>query len=639
MHSLARSIDLCLLDCLSHVIPRFNCSYLEIYNEQIYDLLPGKSDVPRRPCDGPPTLKLRESRRGRIFVRGLARNAVNNVQQGLELAQMAKNNRHTASNNINAESSRSHSICQLEITHSPVVSGGGSKADGTDSEYETDDDSSVCSKSSAGSQRQQRKSTIIWIVDLAGSERSKRTRSHSRHQKEAALINASLMNLMRCLREMLNHQPKKRGVASKGGVVPFRESKLTHMFMNHLTGPAASRTSMIVNVNPAADDYDETQHVLGYAATARSVTISAVDYNRKRRLFAKESKVKVKSPKKALAKIVKKMSPKKRKGGTANDESSSNPQAKRLRSNSHSSSTALGKKFARTATAGGGARKPPPFSSQTATAGNVDLEQLREENFDLKVTVDDLRQQLEDCENEVREEVVATMSEQLQDTKEWYESRIAQLNEKVNTQASSNAVSQLSVQNDNADLQERISECEEEMKRMREDHVSEVEDLNSKHLQLANEHYTAIENLTAEHKKELRDEQMKTKQLENELGSTRHFLSELQVGHDSLLAKYNALVATTQREASSESLSTQKENPAAAASMHQPESPSFKRLPRDRVSDVASTTAVVDIASPSKGKNKIGKWFRSPGAKVGGKAKSPVGKSPIRSPLGKVNMK
>jgi hypothetical protein len=76
--------------------------------------------------------------------------------------------------------------------------------------------------------------------------------SHTRHQKEAvstilfqqvsggclhamsnflrldvvvqALINASLMNLMRCLREMLNHQPKKRG-GNKGGVVPFRESK------------------------------------------------------------------------------------------------------------------------------------------------------------------------------------------------------------------------------------------------------------------------------------------------------------------------------------------------------------------------------------------------------------------------------
>ena len=561
---------------------------------------------------------------------------------------MAKKNRHTASNNINTESSRSHSICQLEITHSSAVnngSNGGGKRTGemdADSEYETDDDSSVCSRSSSGSRDtassgRQRKSTIIWIVDLAGSERSKKTRSHTRHQKEAALINASLMNLMRCLREMLNHQPKKRGATSKGGVVPFRESKLTHMFMNHLTGPAASRTSMIVNVNPAADDYDETQHVLSYAATARNVTISAVDYNRKRRLFAKESKAKTsstKSPKKALAQIVKKISPKKRKG-TA--DSSSKPQAKRLRSDSHSSSTsALGKKFART----GVARKPPlskTTSAKSTTAGNDDeLEKLREENFDLKVTVDDLRQQLEDCENEVREEVVATLSEQMQESKMWYESRIAKLQEEINNLQSSQQA-QLNVENDKADLHETIVECEEEMKRMREDHDVEVKELESMSLQLTNEHQTMVDNLTKEHDKQLRAEQMKNKRLEDELGTLRHQARELQVGHESLFSRYNALLAqqSEQRQASMFAASHhEKENPTDASSMSEP---SFAKLPRERVSDVASTSSCVDIVSPSK-KKRGGKWFvRSP-AKVaigGGGNKM----SPARSPLGKVNKK
>lgn len=176
-------------------------SYLEIYNEQIYDLLPvkTKSTGPKRPLFGPEALKLRESRRGRIFVRGLARHPVTNVQQGLDLAEEAKKNRHTASNNINAASSRSHSICQFEITYyrgpSNIVKGVNSDAD-TASEYETDDDSSV---SSAGS-RKGRQSTIIWIVDLAGSERSKRTGavSHTRHQKEGELTKllASCNNLI-----------------------------------------------------------------------------------------------------------------------------------------------------------------------------------------------------------------------------------------------------------------------------------------------------------------------------------------------------------------------------------------------------------------------------------------------------------
>ncbi|KAL7539979.1 hypothetical protein ACHAXR_009780 [Thalassiosira sp. AJA248-18] len=595
-------------------------SYLEIYNEQIFDLLPNKSDAPRRPCDGKPTLKLRESRRGRIFCRGLARHAVNDVQQGLALAQVAKNNRHTASNNINANSSRSHSICQLEIAHSP---GHGAKRTGlpdmdVDSEYETDDDSSVCSKSSSGSRRnKQRKSTIIWIVDLAGSERSKRTRTNTRHQKEAALINASLMNLMRCLREMLNHQPKKLGSASKGrgGVVPFRDSKLSYMFMNHLTGPAASRTSMVVNVNPAADDYDETQHVLGYAAAARSVTISAVDYNRKRRMFAKESKLKT-SPKKALAKVVKKLSPKKRKGTTE-----SNPAAKRLRSNSN---TALNnsKKFAR---AGAVARKPPPKASNVnkrAQTGSKELEQLREENFSLKVTVDDLNQQLVDCEATTRSEVVDMMDEQLQESKTWYENRITQLKQQI-TSLQSSKQAQLGVQNNEAELMERIDECEEEMKRQRDEHNAEVEDLSATHLHLVKEHEAEVESLKNVHNSELRA-------VENEVGTLRHQKKELQVSHDSLLERYNALLAS-QKEASHH----EKENPSAVASS---ESPSFRRHPRERVSDVA-TSGGVDITSPKK---KRGRWFVKSPAKVatgGGKNMSPAKSSSTRSPLGKINGK
>ena len=49
---------------------------------------------------------------------------------------------------------------------------------------------------------------------------------------------------------------------------------MTHLFMNHLTGTCASRTLMIVNVNPAVADFDETQHVLAYATAARSGQIS-----------------------------------------------------------------------------------------------------------------------------------------------------------------------------------------------------------------------------------------------------------------------------------------------------------------------------------------------------------------------------
>ena len=638
---------------LDHIIARVNAmnaeatsgprlqvylSYLEIYNEGIYDLLPLKSDVPRRPCDGPPILKLRESRHGRIFVRGLARHVVNNVQHGFELLKTAKNTRHTASNNINANSSRSHSICQLEIAFAP----GGTTADNSkgrshaiaDFECDTDDESVCSSKSNSNGQQsdnsnRQRKSSIIWIVDLAGSERSKRTHSHSIHQREAALINASLMNLMRCLREMLNHQPKKRGVATKGGVVPFRESKLTHMFMNHLTGPAASRTSMIVNVNPGADDYDETQHVLGYASTARNVTISAIDYNRQRQKFVKESAAtSTSSPKKALsfakksgnrlANIVSKLSPKKRKIATA--DSSSDPETKRLRCNSNSD-----------------VEKSTP--NPIARGNNDQLQRLREENIIIKSTIDDLRQQLTECENEVREEVVAMMSEQLQESKDWYENRIMQLKQQLAYIQSTTSAARADGESSNSeitDLFERIDECEDEMKRMREDHIAEVELLNARIIQLTSDHQFAIDNRITEHKLELQLEQTKSKRLESELGALRHQSRELQFSHDNMLAKYNDLVDSTGQcpdKEQIEDINHEKENPSSSVASIQESSPFIRKFRREKVSGVASTASAVDNLSPKK---KMTGWF--------GKSQLAAGElSPTestgtnRSPLGKIN--
>ena len=582
-------------------------SYLEIYNENIYDLLPDKTkeeSAKRYPGDGPPSLKLRESRRGRIFVRGLAKHPINNVQEGLELAREAKNNRHTASNNINANSSRSHSICQFEIAYfqgqDPM------RTNGNDSECETDDES-VCSGSSSNSRRNgRRKSTIIWIVDLAGSERSKRTgaMSHSRHQKEAALINASLMNLMRCLREMLNHQPKKRGGMAKGGVVPFRESKLTHMFMNHLTGPAASRTSMIVNVNPAADDYDETQHVLGYATTARSVTISAVDYNRKCRALAKESNVKLKeevSQVKSLAKkIVQKISPKKRKRAP-----DSKPEAKRQRSDTlRAPYPAHGQQFGSS-----NAAMLARASKSSVQAGNIEqLQQLKEERFILNQTVEDLEKQLQSCEAEVREEVVATMNEQLEENKEWYESKIVELKEKVTILQTSNVMKQRTIE----ELNLHINECEDEMKRMRDDYEAHIEDLNSNILKLTSDNHAEKETILKSHKKD----HDQYRRLEAEAGALRHQTEELRTSHSVLLSKYNDLVASMQqKEMEDRSAAAPEKENASNAQGHSLPSPSYKKLPRERCSDVASTDCCVDIiTSPKK---KRGGWFMRSPAKVG----------------------
>ena len=654
-------------------------SYLEIYNEKIYDLLPDdEAAAQRRPCDGPPTLKLREGRRGRIFVKGLVRHAVADVRDGLDLARRAKNNRHTASNNINAESSRSHSICQLEITRPPPGSLGGAAehgAEGTaDSEYETDDDSSACSGFSAGSSRRsardsglppKKKSSIIWIVDLAGSERSQQTRIGGRQQKEAALINASLMNLMRCLREMRAHQPATKRRGANGGIVPFRESKLTHLFMNHLTGPAASRTSMIVNVNPAADNYDETQHVLSYAATARSVVVSAVDYNRRWRLQAKEDRGETKpssekeqaappNKRSILGKVVQKLSPKKRKGMAA--PSPLKLHAKRLRSGSSPASASHNGKRLPPAKVDMAKKCVPPRKApmrppktRAFTGKSNEVEQLREKNFSLQITVDDLSKQLTEAETEVRKEVVDTMGEQLQERKDWYEGRIAQLQKQI---ADLLEEKQALVEQKN-DEREFRNECEDEMKRMREDHRAEMDEKALADLQLIKEQEATLESLKKEHARLLLEEQSKRQQLEEEAGTLRHQLRELQAGHDELLARNNALLK--KQSQLTEDMSPvvaapglDNENSASSANKQhilQLTSPSSRRLPGERLSAVASIADHTNNSGSSKKKKKGIGWFSKSPKKAklamgsGSKKSAPVRPqpSPTRSPLGDIN--
>ena len=246
-------------------------SYFEVYNEQIFDLIPKKS--PKICVGAPRPLKVCE-RDGQTIVRGLAKHRLRDVSHGIELSAIANSRRQTSSNNLNERSSRSHVICQLQLVPLSRQNAPGKKVSDDDSVismsgYTTDEEVLLHAK---------QRSSALWIVDLAGSERSKRTGVASERQKEASLINKSLMTLMRCLSTMRETKLHNSGVV----MIPFRESKLTHLFMGHLTSPSAKRTSMIVNANPAIADFDETQHVLAYASQAKTIQLDADELSKKR---------------------------------------------------------------------------------------------------------------------------------------------------------------------------------------------------------------------------------------------------------------------------------------------------------------------------------------------------------------------
>ena len=229
----------------SDTTAKVTLSFMEIYNENVYDLL-GARDADAaadslskgsRPGPLGPSLQLQDVKDG-VIVKGLTHRTIETVEQaanhlaeGIEFRQVA----HTDSNH---ESSRSHSLVTITLE----------RGDGTN--------------------------TKLVVVDLAGSERAKKTNADLK-LKESARINTSLMNLGRCL-EVLRANQKLVGSKRKfRQVVPFRQAKITRVLREPLTG--GGNVVMLCSIYGGSRDADETVHALRYASTAREVaTLGAV---------------------------------------------------------------------------------------------------------------------------------------------------------------------------------------------------------------------------------------------------------------------------------------------------------------------------------------------------------------------------
>jgi len=573
-----------------------NMSYLEIYNEDIYDLLPKKkksvdsSKNTRGPgafLDADTKLQLRDPRNGKIHVKGLAKHRVTTLAQGLELAQAAKKKRHTSSNNINADSSRSHSICQFELHASPsgIYDNENDNASvATEaSGYSTDDDSVM-------SNSVKPKSVRFWVVDLAGSERSKRTGTFSRstRQKEASLINSSLMNLMTCLRALKNNQSSNNSRSQ----VPFRDSKLTHLFMGHLTGLSASRTSMIVNVNPAVADFDETQHVLSYATDARSVRIEQCEFNVKMQAIqtanggslhthgedGRPVKNSNKSPPRKLAKLAKKLSPRavlaRRREHQAQAKKADLPGGRGIVA---SSKERIEKPKLRLA---GSKRKLE--DEMKGVREELDTERLNAARYQKEATK--LQNQLASCEAEIRQELAEETAAQIQYTRERHEEIVKRLKQQLQNNSQTPSKSAKKARMDKADqlmdeLMDKIEEGEEEMERMQAEHQQQIQELAHKHATELAEKEDDIAALQSNHAEEM-------ERCEKEISALRSELEESGSDDDTSLTEGS-------EDGSDVDVSfdeDEKENCGNASMVNRgtPSSnPRLKRLPRGRCSEVA----------------------------------------------------
>ncbi|XP_022248402.1 kinesin-like protein KIF23 [Limulus polyphemus] len=219
-------------------------SYIEIYNNYIYDLL---EDVPIDPIrPKPPQSRiLREDSNHDMYVFGVTELEVKSSDEAFEAFCKGQRRRRVAHTALNTESSRSHSVFNIRLVQAPLDSQG--------AEVLQDKD--------------QLRINQLSLVDLAGSERTGRTRNTGDRLREAGNINTSLMALRACIDVLRENQTQ-----GTNKMVPYRETKLTNLFKRFFEGEGKVR--MIVCVNPHADDYDETLHVMRFAEMTQEVMVS-----------------------------------------------------------------------------------------------------------------------------------------------------------------------------------------------------------------------------------------------------------------------------------------------------------------------------------------------------------------------------
>ncbi|XP_076956292.1 kinesin-like protein KIN-12C [Bidens hawaiensis] len=205
------------------------CSFLEIYNEQITDLLDPSST----------NLQLREDVKKGVYVENLTEYEVHSVGDILKLLSQGSANRRVAATNMNRESSRSHSVFTCVI----------------ESRWEKDSTSNL-------------RFARLNLVDLAGSERQKTSGAEGERLKEAANINKSLSTLGHVIMVLVD------GANARTRHVPYRDSRLTFLLQDSLGGN--SKTMIIANVSPSTGSAVETLNTLKFAQRAKLIQNNAV---------------------------------------------------------------------------------------------------------------------------------------------------------------------------------------------------------------------------------------------------------------------------------------------------------------------------------------------------------------------------
>ena len=212
-------------------------SFLEIYNEEIRDLLVEPGNPTSRGG-----LQIREDSNKSVKVVGLTELRPNSAEEVKQIVLLGNSRRTQSPTHANATSSRSHAVLQVHVTQAPQTA----------------------------ALSEERTVATLSIIDLAGSERAAATSNMGQRMVEGANINKSLLALGNCI----------NALCESGGAirhVPYRNSKLTRLLKFSLGGNC--KTVMIVCVAPTSAHFDDTHNTLLYAERATKIKTKVVTRN------------------------------------------------------------------------------------------------------------------------------------------------------------------------------------------------------------------------------------------------------------------------------------------------------------------------------------------------------------------------
>ncbi|KAF8155490.1 P-loop containing nucleoside triphosphate hydrolase protein [Crassisporium funariophilum] len=195
-------------------------SYMEIYKDEVYDLLVTRENAPKLP--------VRENDSGMVFVANLSRIPVANAEDFDNLYNAATKHRSVGATNLNRASSRSHAVLTIEASMLDPI------ANIT-------------------------RTGKINLVDLAGSENNKLTGNDPSRMAESSAINKSLSVLGQVVHAL--NQGASR--------IPYRNSKLTRILQDALGG--ASIGLLICNLAPGTKFRQDTLNTLNFAVRTKNV--------------------------------------------------------------------------------------------------------------------------------------------------------------------------------------------------------------------------------------------------------------------------------------------------------------------------------------------------------------------------------